>query len=351
MAITLHERYAKDVEKKFTLESIVAGKTANKYSFEGVKTVNIPTIVSQPLGEYKRTGTNRYGEPKEVQDTMQTVTLEVDAAFSMTVDKGNNTEQQAIKNAGTVLKVQMEEQVVPAYDTRVLGQWTRFAGKVAGVSSALTASTVYKEIIKARKHFVNAKINMSKGRIYLGVPATTYELLLENEHFLAADKLNEKLLSNGVVGKISNMLVVEIPDEYLGTGVQFIAWHADCVEAPKKIWDTNLHMNPPGISGHLLEGRFIYDGFVLAEKCDGVYSLVLSADKLATPTISTSGKTITCSGATLIKYTNDGSDPRYSHTAKPFSGAFVAAAGETVKAVGFADGKFTSDVATATMPV
>lgn len=347
MAIILHERYAKDVEKKFTLDSIVAGKTANKYSFEGVKTVNIPTIITQPLNDYKRTGVNRYGEPQEVQDTMQSVTLEVDKSFALTVDKGNNTEQQAIKGAGTVLRVQMDEQVIPAYDKRAFAQWTKFAGKVATVSAALTSSNVYKEIIKARTHFVNSKINMKEGRFFLGVPASVYELLLENEHFIQADKLNAELLTNGVVGKIARMLVVEVPDEYLPTGVQFIVWHADCVEAPKKIWDTNLHMNPPGISGHLLEGRFIYDGFVLGEKANGVYALGLSGSKLATPTLS--GTTLTCANATLIKYTNDGSDPRYSMTAKVYSAKVEGASGATIKAVGFAEDKLTSDVAVLTL--
>ena len=188
---------------------------------------------------------------------------------------------------------------------------------------------------------------MKEGRFFLGVPASVYELLLENEHFIQADKLNAELLTNGVVGKIARMLVVEVPDEYLPTGVQFIVWHADCVEAPKKIWDTNLHMNPPGISGHLLEGRFIYDGFVLGEKANGVYALGLSGSKLATPTLS--GTTLTCANATLIKYTNDGSDPRYSMTAKVYSAKVEGASGATIKAVGFAEDKLTSDVAVLTL--
>ena len=338
MAIFLHERYAKDVEQKFTQESLVAGKTANKYTFEGVKSVNIPTIVSQPLTPYVRSGSNRYGNPQEVQDTMQTLTMEIDEAFSMTVDKGNNSEQAAIKNSGRVLRVEMEEQVIPAYDKRAFAQWTKFAGKVAATSSALTSKTLYTEIVNARKYFKN---HMVKGTAYLGVPATTYALLLENEYFINADKLNEKLLAEGIVGKIHNMLVVELPDDYLAEGVQFIAWHSNCVEAPKKIWDTKVHMDPPGISGHLLEGRFIYDAFVLAEKCNGVYALVLAANKLATPTLS--GTTLTCAGAE-IRYTNDGSDPRYSKSAMVYSSKVEGKSGDEIKAVGFAAGKFTSDL-------
>ena len=345
MPIYLHERYAKDIDQKFTLESLLAGKCSTKYTFEGVKTVNISTIVPQALNDYTRSGANRYGTPKEVEDTIQSLTLGNDQAFSMTVDKGNNTEQQAIKNAGAVLKVEMEEIVIPTVDTVAIRKWTKFAGKVATVTAALTKSTVLPEIVKARTHFVNNKIKMAMGNIYLGVPASTYALLLQTTEFVQADKLNEKVLSNGVVGKVFNMLVVEIPDDYFEEGVQFIVWKSDSVLMPKKLWDTKVHMDPPGLSGHLLEGRFIYDAFVLAEKAQGVYACVLSTNKLATPTITTSGKTIACSGATTIMYTNDGSDPRYSKTAKVYSTAYEASSGDVIKAVGMADGKFTSDVA------
>ena len=65
-----------------------------------------------------------------------------------------------------------------------------------------------------------------------------------------------------------------------------------------------------------------------------------------------SATTLTCSGAALIKYTLDGSDPRFSDSAQVYSAAVNVGAGKTIRAVGFPaqnyetdPGKFTSAVA------
>ena len=121
---------------------------------------------------------------------------------------------------------------------------------------------------------------------------------------------------------------------------------------------SNLHLDPPGISGHLLEGRFIFDAFVLGAKGNGVVVLTAPANKAATPVItvgaSTTTITSTTSGAT-IKYTVDGSDPRHSRSAAVYSAAVPnPAAGKQIKAaaVNFtaADNPiYMSDLATKTV--
>ena len=73
MAINLHEKYAKQIQSKFVQESIIAGLLSNEYSWSGVKTVKISTPLTTPMVDYTRTGTNRYGEPTEMQDTVQAV--------------------------------------------------------------------------------------------------------------------------------------------------------------------------------------------------------------------------------------------------------------------------------------
>ncbi|MBP1557010.1 MAG: hypothetical protein J6A76_03760, partial [Oscillospiraceae bacterium] len=104
-----------------------------------------------------------------------------------------------------------------------------------------------------------------------------------------------------------------------------------------------------GISGSLLEGRFLYDAFVKNHKSGGVYAAVASGSKQADPTISVSGgvATFTSEGAEEIKYTLDGTDPRYSKSAKTVqSGGTAAVDSKVVKLVkAVAYGAFTSDVA------
>ena len=41
--------------------------------------------------------------------------------------------------------------------------------------------------------------------------------------------------------------------------------------APKQLEEYRIHDNPPGISGWLCEGRFIYDAFVLNNKAKAIY--------------------------------------------------------------------------------
>lgn len=83
---------------------------------------------------------------------------------------------------------------------------------------------------------------------------------------------------------------------------------------PYKIADAKVHEDPVGVSGALIEGRHYYDAYVLGAKCGGVYALVASGSISAAPSIS--GKKITGTGT--IRYTLDGSDPRYSDSAKDY---------------------------------
>ena len=90
MAVNLAGKYAKELAQAFTQKSFVDGIACKDYEFTGVKNLKVYTAISQELNDYKRSGTNRYGEPKEAQDTVQDMIVEKDRSFSITVDKGNN---------------------------------------------------------------------------------------------------------------------------------------------------------------------------------------------------------------------------------------------------------------------
>ena len=108
MAINLHDRYAKQIQTAFTSESLITGRLSTEYSFSGVKTVKISTPQTVPMNDYRRSGTNRYGDPEEMQDTKQELTLTQDKSFSLTVDKGNNADQNGTKAAGKMLALQLK---------------------------------------------------------------------------------------------------------------------------------------------------------------------------------------------------------------------------------------------------
>jgi hypothetical protein len=129
--------------------------------------------------------------------------------------------------------------------------------------------------------------------------------------------------------------------------VPFMLIYKGSVIAPMKIDTFKGHVDPPGLSGDLLEFRMIHDAFVLGKKAAGVAVAVLKGFVQAIPTItlSDSKATVASSGATAIYYTTDGSDPRYSKDAKAYTAAVTLAAGETIRAYAVADGKYASAVA------
>ena len=89
MPIYLHDRYDKKIQEAFVKESVIKGLLANDYDFSGVKTVKISTLQTVPMNDYQRTGTNRYGTPVEMEDTVQELTMTQDKGFAITIDKGN----------------------------------------------------------------------------------------------------------------------------------------------------------------------------------------------------------------------------------------------------------------------
>ena len=90
MAVNLSTKSADKLTRRSALKhSVIAGSFDDNYSFKGAKTIEIITPVSQPLNDYQRSGSNRYGTPTELQDVKQELTLTKDKSWSMTIDKGN----------------------------------------------------------------------------------------------------------------------------------------------------------------------------------------------------------------------------------------------------------------------
>ena len=161
------------------------------------------------------------------------------------------------------------------------------------------------------------------------------------------DKLGEKHLTKGEMGEIDGMSVKRVPDSYFPSGVYYLIKHKDATVDPMKLNEANIHQDPPGISGNLLEGRFYHDAFVLGAKAKGVYVSVKAELVAAMPKIMEVNGNVTLSSDTagaVIRYTTDGSDPRYSGSAKVYAGAFAKPAGQLVRAVARKDGEYASPV-------
>ena len=363
MAINLAAKYSKEIANAFTLRSVVDGTTNKDYDFTGVKTLNVYTPVTQSLADYQRTGTSRYGTPTELQDTMQELMLTRDRSFSITIDKGNNSEQMGAKEASRILSIEMNEQAIPEMDKYALGRFADYAGKIVALDAAPTSENIAQKLSDGMVAMSNKNVPADGRFIFIGW--SCFGALRLSNQFIGVESLAKSALVKGAIGTFMGAQVVVVPDDYLKKGDKtcyFIITHKNSVIQPKKVQDYFVKENPAGINGALLEGRFIYDAFVLGGRCDGVYAAVASGAQQAAPAFtyaaSTKKETIASSGADFILYTTDGTDPRYSSSAvKAVGGSATvdlsgfAGGSAVLKAVAIKDSAFTSDLAAATQDV
>ena len=96
--------------------------------------------------------------------------------------------------------------------------------------------------------------------------------------------------------------------------------------------------------------RVMFDAFVKPTKADGIYVACKTGTVAADPTIVIASNTATITSETtdaVILYTTDGSDPRFSDTAKTYSASSkpTLATGDTIRAAATKTGMYWSGVA------
>lgn len=347
MAIILATKYESQIVTKWQAESYLAGKFSDKYSFEGVRSVNIYTPVSVNLSTYSRTGTNRFGTPVEMQDTLQTLVMTQEPSFAITIDKASSSDQLNIKGAGEMMQLQIREQLVPFTDKYGLTVFSKHAG-TSKVVTALSKSNIVATLADALTELDNQMVPDMGRMIFLG--ATKYNYLRLSGEVLAIDPMAEKMIGRGVMGEFMSATIVKVPDSYMPEGHEFLLAHKDSAFMPTKLKTLRILTDVAGLDGALLEGHQYFDAFVIGQKANGLYAGVKTGYKVADPVITPTGAShaVGAVSGVVFYYTIDGSDPRYSSSAVVYSGAVTLADGETIKVVGIADGKTDSDVVSAT---
>ncbi len=64
-------KYASQVDERFSLGSLTGALTNNAYDFIGVETVNVYSIPTVGMNDYKTSGSNRYGDPDELGNSVR----------------------------------------------------------------------------------------------------------------------------------------------------------------------------------------------------------------------------------------------------------------------------------------
>ena len=270
MAINLAEKYASQIQQKFTAASYVDGHLSNKLDFVGARTVHVYTINSVALNDYSRAASaNRYGTPAEIGDTKQELYMRQDKSFTGIIDKGNSIDQ-TINKVGQFIAVETDEVIVPTMDAYKLKRLADFAGTRACYTADVKASNIVARMAAGRKVLKDNRVPTAGCTIF--VTTNVFNALVECDQFKNLINMGEKALGKGVIGEMYGMKVVECPSDIMPEGCNFIMVHKDAACTPVKLNETKVHLDPPGVSGSLVEGRFYYDCFVFDAKKYGIYA-------------------------------------------------------------------------------
>ena len=270
MAINLATKYAKAVQERFYQESLTASSFSKELDaeFTGVQTVKVYEVNTAPMNDYTRSGNSRYGTPEELGDTVHEYIMTRDRSFTFTIDKGNDMEQNYIKKAGKAMSRQLREVVTPEIDKYRFDKWAEGAG-ITKTVAAPTKENVYGLMIDAMAAMDDVLVPKKNRTLY--VSTEFYKALLQSEEFIRLENIGSKTVSTGKVGEVLGMEVKYVPASYLPEDVGFMIILKDAAISPVKLHEYQIHKDPPGISGHLAEGRFIYDAFVNETKKNGIY--------------------------------------------------------------------------------
>ena len=136
-------------------------------------------------------------------------------------------------------------------------------------ATAATKSNAYELFLKAQEALGDACVP-DQGRVAF----CSYKfanLLKQDSSFMKYGNLSQEMVQKGILGEVDGTKIVKVPASRLPEGCSFILTHPIAATGPKQLEEYKIHSDPPGISGWLVEGRFVYDCFVLNEKADAIW--------------------------------------------------------------------------------
>lgn len=269
MAINYAEKYSPVVDELFSRGSITQIAFNTDYDWAGVKTVNVYSIPTVPLEDYTRSGMQRFGTPSELQDNVQEMTLTQDKSFTFTIDRGNNMDQMGVKGAAQALAREIRDVVTPHVDTYRLAT-------VASKATAANTSTAALDQTDAYEAFLDGQAAMGDNLVPEGgriayVSYDYYKKIKLDPSFIKQGDMAQQLTITGAVGVVDGVPIIPAPASRLPANTNFLLVHPVSSVAPMKLVEYRIHVDPPGISGTLVEGRLYFDAFVLDNKVNAIY--------------------------------------------------------------------------------
>lgn len=272
MAINLVTKFTDHVDELFTAESKKSLLTNNDYDWTGAHTIKVHKVNTVSMNDYDRAGTgkntSRFGVLGKVENELEEFTLRKDRSFTFVIDKMDRDETGGVLSGASALARQQREIIIPEVDQYVYAEMAANAGtKVVDVT--LTESNIYDEIIKGTELLDDEDVP-DTGRVLTVVPEV-YRMMKKCPDLSLDCDVTEKQRLNGVIAMVDGMDVVKISKKRMPANAGFMICHPVATVAPTKLEDYRVHQDPPGISGELVEGRIVYDAFVLDNKKKAIY--------------------------------------------------------------------------------
>lgn len=328
-------KYASKIAERFKKASITDSARGTDYEFTGAKTIRVYSVDTVEETQYDRNkGSNRFGDPGNLGDTIQEMTCTQQPAFTFTIDPLDNSDQAIEKSAGKALRRQLDERTVPGIDKYRLRKWVEGANIQHKLSAAPTKTSIVEAIIDVNAKMTDALVPEENRTLF--IPTQYYKLLIQNPAFLDLESLGRKALSKGDVGEVDNCVVKKIPTGYLPDGVYFFIKYKGSSVDPVKLQQYDILKKVQGYAGPVVQGVTYHDAFVLGAKGDGIGVCGSAALILDAPTMSISSHkvTVTAAAGVVFRYTTDGTNPRYSATAQVYTGEVTLKEGETFRCIG-----------------
>lgn len=271
MANNLAIKYSPKVVERLSTALLTEPAVNNDYDFDGVTTVNVYSVDGQSLTDYQRTGDYRYGSLNNAGTTKQTLTLSRDRAFNTTIDRRNNDEQQGVLDASKWLAREIREYVKPEIDVYRLAALAT-AAATNGKDNVTTDAAITKD--NAYVNFLALLDSLDDDMVPDGKVAfmtAAYRSFLKQSGFVQASSQAYADKKSGNIGEtVEGVKIIVVPTNYFPANTNLIMTHPMAMVSPMVLTDYQVHVNPPHISGTLIEGRIVYDAFVLSTLIDCV---------------------------------------------------------------------------------
>ena len=274
MPIELATQFLPYVDELFSTESKKSLLTNEDFGWTGANTIKVYSVSTADMNDYQRNGPtpdgqwSRYGVIQELDATTQPMMLRKDRSFTFEIDTLDEDETKRALQASTALARQLREVAIPEQDEWVYAQMCENAGHIPA-ALALTKDNIYDSIVTANTALDNAEVPET-GRVLVVTP-DVYLLLKKCRDIILETNVGNELRLRGVISILDGMNVLKIPANRLPAGFGFMIAHPVATVAPTKLASYKIHIDPPGISGSLVEGRLNYDAFVLNNKADAIY--------------------------------------------------------------------------------